>query len=173
MTKEQVISIRKTLQAGKNLPVRVYLDNAFSWIDEANILQFTLWDDDNELVYAFRLPPLEHGDYANSDNGGQNISLYVATYEQIQGMEVCPLPISYLPDVLDSINETRPISKDMREHILTVYNKILKENRVDPTHEFYNNLLGSHLDTNENYYEGKTSKNKGKVYPNEYDKYTK
>ena len=49
MTKEQVISIRKTLQAGKNLPVRVYLDNAFSWIDEANILQFTLWDDDNEF----------------------------------------------------------------------------------------------------------------------------
>lgn len=170
MTIAEVITLRNILKAGKNLPLQIYLDNAFSSIDESNVLQFTLWDDDNGLLYSFRLPALESDDYGTS-NRSENVSVYVATYEQIQGMGIGTLPLAELEGVLDSINETRPISPEMKNLILTTYNKILKENYVYPTPEDYNKITGSNLNTQEDYYKGKTAPNRGKFYPNSYKYY--
>lgn len=170
MTIAEVITLRNILKAGKNLPLQIYLDNAFSNIDESNVLQFTLWDDDNGLLYSFRLPALESDDYGTS-NRSENVSVYVATYEQIQGMGIGTLPLAELEGVLDSINETRPISPEMKNLILTTYNKILKENYVYPTPEDYNKITGSTLNTQEDYYKGKTAPNRGKFYPNSYKSY--
>ena len=170
MTIAEVITLRNILKAGKNLPLQIYLDNAFSSIDESNVLQFTLWDDDNGLLYSFRLPALESDDYGTS-NRSENVSVYVATYEQIQGMGIGTLPLAELEGVLDSINETRPISPEMKNLILTTYNKILKENYVYPTPEDYNKITGSNLNTQEDYYKGKTAPNRGKFYPNSYSYY--
>ena len=170
MTVAEVIMLRDTLKAGKNLPLQVYLDNAFLSIDESNVLQFTLWDDDNGLLYSFRLPALESDDYGTS-NRSENVSVYVATYEQIQGMAIGLLPLSELDGVLDSINNSRPISPEMKNLIITTYNKVLKENYVDPMPEDYNKLVGSNLNTQEDYFKGRTAPNRGKFYPNSYKYY--
>jgi hypothetical protein len=165
MTKAQVILLRDTLKAGKNLPLNVYIDNAFSSISESNILQFTLWDDDNGLLFTFRLPPLEYGDSYNS-NHAENISVYTCTYEAIQGLEVCPLPLAELDGVLNSINTIRPISPEMKDLMINTYSKILKENYANIMPEDYNRLIGSNLDSREDYYKGKTTPDKGNRFVN-------
>ena len=43
MDKAEVVKLRDTLKAGMNLPVQVFLDNAYSFVDESNIAQFTIW----------------------------------------------------------------------------------------------------------------------------------
>ena len=79
MTKQEVITLRNTLKAGKNIPVQVFIDNAFICVDESNITQFTLWDDDNGLLFSFRLPTTEVEDYGTS-NKAENVSVYAFNY---------------------------------------------------------------------------------------------
>ena len=43
----QVIAVRDALKAGKNLPLTIYIDNAFRIVNENNVFQFTKWDDNN------------------------------------------------------------------------------------------------------------------------------
>ena len=55
MDKAQVIKLRDELKCGKNLPVRVLINNSFTIIDESHHLQFTKWDDTNGILYSLRL----------------------------------------------------------------------------------------------------------------------
>lgn len=172
MTKQEVITLRNTLKAGKNIPIQVFIDNAFICVDESNITQFTLWDDDNGLLFSFRLPTTEVEDYGTS-NKAENVSVYAFNYDQIQGMAVNPLRLEDLPLMLNSISKIRPISDNMKDYMITTYNKILKENYAELTHEDWNKLYGSYLNTEEDYYKGKTAPNRGKQYANERSYYYK
>lgn len=55
LTKEEIIRLRNTLKCGKNIPLRILSNNSFFIIDESNVLQFTKWDDTNEVLYSFRM----------------------------------------------------------------------------------------------------------------------
>lgn len=170
MDKAEVIKIRTILKCGMNLPVQVYLDNAYSFVDERNTAQFTKWDDDNGLLYVFRLPGTEWSDYATSNNG-QNLSVYCCDYDQIQGIEVSPLPLKHLEPLLNSIGETCTLSDDFKKLIINTFSKLLRETYPDPSREYYNKLTGNTLDTRDDYFNGKLTPNKGNKRQPEYARY--
>ena len=88
-------------------------------------------------------------------------------------MAVNPLRLEDLPLMLNSISKIRPISDNMKDYMITTYNKILKENYAELTHEDWNKIYGSYLNTEEDYYKGKTAPNRGKQYANERSYYYK
>ena len=104
MENEQVISLRDTLKAKKNLPLRIFIDNSFQIIDEGNKFQFTKWDDVNGILYSFKMVHLNMDRSPN--NKHQAISLFAVPYEMIQAMEVSYLPIEDIATIISSIRES-------------------------------------------------------------------
>ena len=154
MENNEVIQLRDTLKAGQNIPLRIFLDNAFTIIDESLITQFTLWDDKNGYLYSFRTIDPQSDRYPN--NSEKAISLFVTDYTNIQTMEAVRVPLTSLDTIFDSIVKSgRPIKEEMRKLIKNTYDKILSNDLVDPMHAYYNSLLGSHLDTENDYYNSK------------------
>ena len=82
MERDAVISLREKLKAGKNLPVTVFIDNMFETINEASMYQFTKWDDENAILYSFRLinPVFDK----IPSNREQAIRVFAVDYECIQ-----------------------------------------------------------------------------------------
>ena len=76
MVKDVVISTRTALKAGHNLPIKVYSDNNFVIIDESLPLNFTKWDDENGVLYSFRLTSFDQSRMpTNSDNSISVVAL--------------------------------------------------------------------------------------------------
>lgn len=158
MDKDLVIKLRTALKGNKNIPLKIYLDNLATGVDESAVGQFTLWDDDNGIIYAIRLPDMQQ-DYS-PDNRSRNISIYAGSYEYIQGMEIALLPLTEIDNVVATIKDSgKDISNEMVNLIKNTYENILKQNITEISHEKYNKLVGSSLDTDDDYYNGKLTVN--------------
>lgn len=154
MDRNEVIKIRDTLKCGCNLPVRVLIDNVFTIIDESKPTQFTIWDDDNEVLYSYRLvdPQTE----TCPSNKGQAVSLFAVSYTSIQAIELPVLPMVHLEQSIENIkNNGKNISDDFKQRIINTYKDVLNPNISELSHSTINNLTGSNLDTDDDYYNGK------------------
>ena len=131
-SKEVVITMRNALKAGRNLPLRVYADNTFVLIDESAEAAFTKWDDDNGVIYYFRLQSPFDSKGAGA-NYSQCISVNAIKYEFIQAMEVAPMPVKYLDDIFTSIEAETPNCKfkpEFKEQIKYVFDKYLSNDNI-------------------------------------------
>ena len=151
---KEVVLLRDTIRCGKNLPVRVCIDNCFTIIDESNPTQFTIWDDENGILYSFRLVDVQ-GDTSPS-NKQQAVSLFAVNYTSIQAIEVPLLPVDDIATAITNIRNTgKAVSKEFEERIIKSYKGLLSGNLVDLTHEDINRLTGSNLNTADDYFAGR------------------
>jgi hypothetical protein len=154
MTIDEVVSLRGVLKAGKNLPVRVMVNNSFVIIDESNPSQFTKWDDDNGILYSFRLVDMQ-GDISPS-NTQKAISMYICKYEYIEALELPFLPLSNIDDVFTEMEKVgTTMSDEFKTRIKTTYETLLRTDMADLRHRDFNKLTGSNLDTTDEYYNGR------------------
>ena len=153
MTKDEVIKLRDTLKMGRNLPLKIYLDDQFANIDESNGLTFVKWDDINGIIYLFRLIDLMPTEPRIPNNREGSISLYAAPYEQIQGMEIITLPINYLSEEIDSIEASGATFKqDFREAIIRTFTEALHPDRWRLSRQDINTITGNYTIPSDNDY---------------------
>lgn len=155
MEKDQVIKMRDTLKAGKNWPLLVYIDNTFRIIDESNTLQFTKWDDDNEILYNYSLadPNME----MSPSNIGGTISLFATSYNNIQCMEMAKLNIRDLGSSIDALG---CITTEWKERIINRFNIALNPELVNLSRSDINTAMGiidkqKALNDKDDYYAGR------------------
>ena len=155
MENSDIISLRDTLKAGKNLPLRIFIDNAFQIIDESNKFQFTKWDDTNGILYSFKMVHLNMDRCPN--NKHQSISLFAVPYEIIQAMEISTLPISDIGTVIDSIKDNGcTFSDEFKKAIIHTYTEVLAPDRITLTPSDINSILGPNVvNDKDDYYYGK------------------
>lgn len=162
MDKEQVIKLRTALKGGKNIPLKIHIDNTLNEIDESSVGQFTLWDDNNGIIYIIKLPDMQD-DYS-PDNRSKNISIFAVFYENVQAMEISLLPLAEFDNVVGTIRESgKTINDNMVELIKNTYNSILRTNITDISHADYNKLLGSNLNIKDDYYNNRFTTNQDVV----------
>lgn len=160
MEKDTVIKLRNALKCGKNLPIRVLINNSFTIIDENHKLQFTKWDDENGLLYSFRLVDPASDRYPNNKN--KMISFFVVSYNTIEAIEVPLLPLSELDNICDSLESINcpEISADFRGLMKNTFNDILSDDRVNLYPSDINTLLGPNsVNDKDDYYNSKYTEN--------------
>ena len=142
MDKEAVIKLRDTLKQGKNLPLNVFIDNAFMNINEADTTRFTKWDDENGILYQWMLPT----PHMQENHRQQAVTVFAVSYDYIEAMQISLLPVSKLESCIDTINDSgsTPISDDFKNLIINSYKKLTDPNNIieDPTE--FNNFISSH-----------------------------
>ena len=105
---DNVPEIREALRSGRDIPLLVYCDNAYTFWEKND---FVIWDDTNERVIVYRL----NDDPQSSPKLPLNVT--VTDYDHIQKMEV-RITVEALPDVVDSLATISPITDDQRNAIL-------------------------------------------------------
>jgi len=141
MTKEEVIRIRTALKQGKGLPLMVFIDNSFENIDESCIGKFTKWDDDHETLWYFTPVVPE---VMKPANNGRNITVFAVPYEHIQCMQATNVPVQFIADEIDSMNEQGVgIGEDFKNLIVNTYEKMLDPNNINGTVSYINELVSS------------------------------
>lgn len=128
--KEVVIAMRDALKAGINLPLKVYGDNVHVMVDESAEFMFTLWDDDNGVIYVFRLLDIDQSRMP-SNHLEQSISVAAVKYEFIQAMEVAPMPMKCFDDLCTTLRNSSDnmiFTEEFQEHIKKVFNRALNDN---------------------------------------------
>lgn len=142
MDKEKIIKLRNTLKTTGNLPLRVFINNAHTIVDESLKTQFTIWDDDNGIIYSFRLIGMQEDDTPN--NMQQAVSLFAADYEEIQAMEIVRLPIDNIDGTIEGmIASGIEISDNFRKRIIYAYKELLHPDRFRMSPTDINNMLSS------------------------------
>ena len=144
MTKNQVILIRDGLKAGKNIPLRVSIDNAFNIIDESMKFEFTKWDDDNEVLYHIRLADPASNTFA-MDKMAQ-CTVFAVPYEFIQAIEAPRVFVQDKEnrgDLADILNALNIFSDDFKNLILHTYGYIKDKNVAHITPIMTNDLLSN------------------------------
>lgn len=142
MLKEQVIKIRNELKCGKNLPLRILINNSFTVIDESHHLEFTKWDDTNGLLYAFRLIDI-HGTDRIPSNIENAIAVFVVSYDTIEAMEIPVMPLRELDTLFDNLDAGGcPFGEDFRKLIKHTYENALSPDRFRLSPTDMNQLLG-------------------------------
>lgn len=159
METSKVIAVRDALKAGKNLPLTIYIDNAFRIINENNKFQFTKWDDENGVLYNYALT---NPNIASSpSNIGGEMSLFAVSYESIQAMEVIRLPFNELPNSIDSLTKSGAvISDEWKNIIINRFSKALNPNLVNMSPTDINKASGiidgqKAVNDNDDYYNHK------------------
>lgn len=167
METARIIAMRDTLKAGKNLPLRVYLDNLHIGIDESSKTQFTKWDDTNGILYSFRLLNMQLDGVPN--NKYPAITVFAISYEDIQGLEVVRLGIDDIDALVSNIVATgATFSDEFKNLIKSTYTKILDPNlyKLSPTD--MNRIISSSelqsdvpdaVNAKDDWYEGKFTEN--------------
>ena len=144
MTKNQVVMIRDGLKAGKNIPLRISIDNAFDIIDESMKFEFVKWDDSNEVLYHIRLADPASNTFA-MDKMAQ-VTVFAVSYEFIQAIEAPRVFVQDkvgrgdLADILDSLSV---FGDDFKNLILHTYGYIRDKNVAHITPIMVNDLLGN------------------------------
>lgn len=141
MEKAQVIKLRDELKCGKNIPIRVLINNSFTIIDESHRFHFTKWDDTNGILYSFRLMDIRGTDHALSNRNA--ITVFAVSYDTIEAMEIPVMPLEDLDTLFDNLgNGGCTFSDDYRNLIKYSYMQALSPNnfRLSPTD--YNDILG-------------------------------
>ena len=131
--KEVVIAMRTALKAGKNLPLKVYGDNVHVLIDEAAAFAFTIWDDDNGVVYYFRLIDIDQSRIPDNAHE-QSISVSAVKYEFIQAMEVAPMPLTKLDAICSTIKASSTdmlFPDEFKDHMKYVFERALSDKTPD------------------------------------------
>lgn len=155
MEKNVVISTRTALKAGHNLPIKVYSDNNFVIIDESLPLNFTKWDDENGVLYSFRLTSFDQSRMpTNSDNA---ISVVALDYNFIQVMEVAPMPLKFFDDLIGTIKASGvSFSDKFKEQIYYNFSEALHKDRWRLSPHDINAMTGTTvMDDSDNYYAGR------------------
>ena len=146
--------MRTALKSFKNLPLKVYADNDFIIVDESAALQFTKWDDENGILYTFRLMSIDQS--RNPSNLEQSISVGAVLYDFIQAMEVAPMPIKEFDNLFTSMEGTGVVfnNEQFKDNIKYAFTQALRPDRVALTHEAINAMTGSKAmgDKPEDYY---------------------
>jgi hypothetical protein len=156
MEAEKVIKLRETLRAGKNLPLKISIDNVLRVIDETKAFQTVFWDDDNCILYVYALPDPNILSLPSNKEG--TVSLFAVSYDTIQAMEVTSLPLANLGDTLDSLKASgiSTITDEVKERIINVFTKILDPNIVALGPTKINEILEANaVIDNDDYYAGK------------------
>lgn len=162
MEKSDVIKMRTALKGGHNWPLKVMVDNNHTVIDEAGKLEFTKWDDDNEMLYSFRLPDMQTDRFPN--NVGQFISVFAIHYDYIQAMEVSAMPISKFGDLFGTLADAGcNMSETFKTKIQGVFTDALKTDRVNLTPTDINYMLDATdpkaVSDKDDWYNGKFTQN--------------
>ena len=153
MEKDKVIKLRTALKAGKNLPLVVLIDNCFSVIDESMTGHFTFWDDDNGILYELSYVDVQSDKFARNM---PQVSMFAVDYDCIQCIQNATVALDDLDALFGTIKASgKDISDDRIAMIKNFYKKALNTDRYEMTHEELNNLLGSNLDTRDEYYKGR------------------
>lgn len=156
----KVKNLREKLRAGQNFPITVNINNNTRLIDESAPGQFTLWDDDNEILYSIFITPMECDPLVNS------VTVFGVHYELIEGMQLSKLPVDYLPQVLESICVSDKIAtKEHQDKIVNAMNFLLSTSVKDKTRENVNRFTGANLSTKDDYYNGKLAYSKQETAP--------
>lgn len=134
MTIEEVVKMRDVLKIQENLPLRVFINNSHTIIDESLSSQFTIWDDKNGVLYAFKLVGMQEATSPSNIEGA--ISVFSVDYEYIEAMEIIRLPINKIGKLIEAIKATgRVISDDSKKQIIAKYEGLLHPERwkLSPT----------------------------------------
>ena len=146
MTKEQVIQIRDAIKAGKNLPLKLFITDVTTDVNEANALTAVKWDDVNGIIYVYRLEAMSL--MSSPSDRTKTISLYATTYENITGMEVGKLPVEDIRTTSSNIRSTgATFSEDFENWVYDMFNNALSSDRVRLEHYDVNQLTGARVDT--------------------------
>ena len=155
MTKSEVINLRDTLKSGKNYPLYLTVTDHLAIIDESNKFQFTKWDDNNGILYSFRLinPALD----TVINNSARSISVASIPYTNITSMTVTSLPIDGFDTFFASLESSGcTMSNDFKELIKHTYKSILHPDRYQLPPTVINNLLGENaVNDKDDYYAGR------------------
>lgn len=155
MTIEDCIKLRNELKCGKNIPLRILIDNCFTIIDESHRLQFTKWDDASGTLYSLRLidPQSDH----IGSNKEDAISVFAVPYEHIQAMEIPVLRRKDLDSFFDSLASGGcTFSEDYKNLIKNTFKEALNPDMASLSPTKMKQLLGSDAaDNRDDYYNGK------------------
>ena len=153
MEVDKVIKMRTALKAGKNLPLTILIDNCFSVIDESMTGHFTFWDDKNGILYEMAYADVMSD---KSPRNEKKVSVFAVDYDCIQCMQLSSIKLNDVDDLFNTIKASgKDISDDRIAMIKNFYNKVLDTDRYELSHEETNKLLGSDLDTRDDYYHGR------------------
>ena len=153
MEVDKVIKMRTALKAGKNLPLTILIDNCFSVIDESMTGHFTFWDDKNGILYEMAYADVMSD---KSPRNEKKVSVFAVDYDCIQCMQLSSIKLNDVDDLFNTIKASgKDISDDRIAMIKNFYNKVLDTYRYELSHEETNKLLGSDLDTRDDYYHGR------------------
>jgi len=158
MTKAQVIAMRNTLRGGdKNFPLRAFVCDNVTIIDETNITQITKWDDDNGVIYSFRLLSPTIADVPN--NLRKEISITAVPYENIQAIEAIRVPVKDLDTIFDAIGSA--ISATEGANIKKLFDFLLSNDLTVITPTTLRAALGGNtvVAGHDDYYNGKFGEN--------------
>lgn len=154
MEKNEVIKIRDELKCGKNIPLRIHIDNNFTIIDESHTLQFTKWDDVNGILHSFKLVDINSTDHNPSDRENA-ISVFSVTYEMIQAIEAPVFPVDDLDALFSGLEAggCTPFGSGFKELIKHTYKYALHPDRyrLSPT-DMVNNLGEGSVSDKDDYY---------------------
>lgn len=157
-SKEVIIAMRNALKAGVNLPLKAYGDNVHVAVDESLAFAFTVWDDDNGVLYFFRLMDVDQSQsLANVRN--QSISVAAIKYEFIQVMEVAPMPISKIHNICSTIKSNSSnitLPDEFVDHMEYVFTRALSDKTADILPSDINAAHGAYLmNDDDQYYSGR------------------
>lgn len=153
MDKDKVIKMRTALKAGKNLPLVILIDNCFRVIDESMTGHFTFWDDTNGILYELAYADVQSDKYVTNK---PQVSMFAIEYESIQCMQNSLISLDDLDALFGTIKASgKSIDDERIAMIKNFYKKALDPNRIEMSHEELNHLLGSNLDTRDDYYAGR------------------
>jgi hypothetical protein len=142
MQKEEVITLRNTLKTVENFPLRVFIDNGNTIVDESLKTQFTKWDDNNGILYSFRLIGMQEDSAPN--NREQAISLIAIDYDTIQAMEISRLPIGKIAACIDGLNKSGAgIGDEFKNLIVSTFTKLLTTDRSSLSPSDMNRIISS------------------------------
>ena len=105
---ENVAKIREALRCGRDIPLYVYCDNAWTFWEKND---FVVWDDTNEIVIVYR---------PNDDPQSMAklpLNVTVTSYEQIQKMEI-RITSEALPEVVEGMSKLSTHTEDQKKAIL-------------------------------------------------------
>lgn len=154
---DRVITLRSALKAGKNIPLTVYIDNAFKFIDESMIGHFVFWDDANGYLYDISYPDM----MADHNPGNvEAISAFCVGYASIQSMYASMVPLTDIDNLFDSMATAgKVVDADRRAMIKNFFKKTLGKDVFNISREELNKLLGADLNTDDDYYNGRMTEN--------------
>ena len=98
MTTQEIIDWRTSLKGGRNIPLRIIFDNQFN-VDESSVFTYVKWDDNNGIIYIFRLP--NFSDSTNPNNVPNAFQVFSAPYDKIWYL-VATTPMQFIDDVFKS-----------------------------------------------------------------------